>query len=112
MQKGASLAMMTAQDLTVRRGPNSLFAQLDVAPSVQPFTALRHLTLQPNGGVTAACIAALSSLQQLTALTTQMGVSNNVQEPVDLVEYAPLTGDLPRPSNQPHDLQAMHCPRA
>ena len=69
--------------------------QLNVALSIQPFSALRSLTLESDGGITQASVAALSSLQQLTSLSTALEAPMNGQNPVDLAEYAHFTGALP-----------------
>ena len=87
----------------------SPLTQVTVAPSIQQFTALQCLSLQIAGGITTACVAALSSLQQLATLVTQLRVPNNAQEPLDLAEFAPLTGAL---SFLPHTTffnRALHC---
>ena len=80
----------------MRGGPVSTPIQVGLALSVQPYTALRCLKLQPTLGITAASVAALSSLQQLTSLTTDLETPMAAQGPVDLAEYAHLTGAPPR----------------
>ena len=47
----------------MRGASDSSRVQIDVAPCVRRFTALRRLCLYPQGGVTLACIADLSALQ-------------------------------------------------
>ena len=92
MQADSMSTHAPLQDLTVRGGSTGVHDQVDVAPSVQRFTALRSLCLQPCKGVTPACIAALSPLKHLTSLTTDLKAPDGAQDPVDLVEYAQLTG--------------------
>ena len=100
------------QLLAVGGGTAGGHALLDVAPSVQPFTALRCLCLTPIGGVTPACVAALSTLQHLASLVTDLSVSSNTGVPLDLAAYARFTGALPGP---PHThsshTKAVHCCR-
>ena len=85
------------QDLTVCGCPEAPHELVDLATSVQRFTALRSLSLQPNGGITLSCVAALCSLQLLTRLTANLRFHTNSKDPVDLAEFTPLTGALPGP---------------
>ena len=61
----------------------------NVARRIQPFHALRSLTLQPASGITPASAAALSSLHLLTSLATDLVSRSRGQT---LAEYAHLTG--------------------
>ena len=81
----------------MRGGCYASRVQIDVAASVQPFTALCRLSLRPHQGVTPACIAALSALQHLTSLSTNVGIPTTSQAPIDLAEYAHFTGVLSGP---------------
>ena len=70
--------------------------QINVALSIRPSHALRCLTLEPKGGISLACVAALSSLQQLTGLSTDLGTPLHGRVPLDLAEYAHHTGAISR----------------
>ena len=92
------------QELVVRGGSMPSNMQIHLALSIQPFSTLRSLTLEPERGITLASVATLSSLHQLTSLATNLNhltslapslaASLNAQNPVDLAEYAHLTGVL------------------
>ena len=79
----------------------------EFVPNLQRLTALRSLTLR-HGGLTPACIAALSSLKQLISLETDLEVSN-VSDPLDLAEYGgPARSQAHATHSLSCTLHAMH----
>ena len=63
-------------------------------------------------GITLATVARLSSLQQLTSLTTDLNAPRMEGRPVDLAEYAHFTGALQGSCHPDHEVVGVLSCRA